>query len=74
MLSYIVINSVYHEPIALFVCTLLKTLFVQIQEQAVIQEEQETKSKKKKETGERIRTATESSRAILHLRRWHSLI
>jgi ribosomal protein L34 len=54
---------------------LLKKLFVQIQEQAVIQEEQETKSKKKeREKSERIRTATESSRAILRLRRWHSVI
>ena len=36
--SYIGIYAVYHEPIALFVCTLCNT-FVQIQEQAVLQEE-----------------------------------
>jgi hypothetical protein len=46
--SYIVINSVYQTQCVVRLYA-VQRLFVQIQEQAVLQEEQEKKSKKKKE-------------------------
>jgi hypothetical protein len=63
--SYIVINSVYQDLV--LVCVL--------QEQrkmiAVLQVQELRKNKKKKERERR--TADERSRAILRLRRWHSV-
>jgi hypothetical protein len=61
--STIVIKAVYQEPIALFVCILCNTCFVQIQEQAVLQEKEQKEQEQEQEQedsekSERIRTAT----------------